>query len=177
MLTVFDRCLPNRFSLSSLDVKTAPISPQEFATLTKRLVGCPVSKVWRGHGSAIFLELGELHEESWQAKFGETRTDMKGQFTVMIEWSWRVERKRSVLFGSWSTDKVINFRLQKLNRLIVTDLSLFARLPELQIQFTNDFWLTSYHTSNGQPHWVLFEGDDAYLVKNGRVVHTHRQKS
>lgn len=68
------------------------ISADEFQKLARRLVGLPVSKVWRGFGSAIFLEFGRLSRNGAQ--------QAKGEGTAMPEWSWRVEKARSVMFGS-----------------------------------------------------------------------------
>jgi hypothetical protein len=45
---------------------TSRITPAEFHRLTRPAVGLPVSEVWRGGGTAIFLELGALREEPGQ---------------------------------------------------------------------------------------------------------------
>lgn len=50
------------------------ITTEEAITFISPFLGKEISRVWQGHGSAIFLEVGEL-------------TDNKGELTIMIEWS------------------------------------------------------------------------------------------
>jgi hypothetical protein len=57
------------------------------------LIGKPVSHVWRGYGSAFFLEFGKLTPR--KRKSGEAGNPM-GELTLMVEWSWRIERKYSM---------------------------------------------------------------------------------
>src|SRR5262249_50399956 len=71
-----------------------------FAELVTAAQGLEVSHTWQGYGSAIFLELGRLR----RAK-GENNPH--GEFSIMLEWSWRVESQRRVDFGSWSSDRKI----------------------------------------------------------------------
>jgi hypothetical protein len=66
------------------------------------LVEKQVSHVWRGHGSAIFVEFGELSTDLDRVN---GKTNPSGELTLMIEWSWRIERTRSILCGSWSAEK------------------------------------------------------------------------
>ena len=70
-----------------------------FSEFTTPLLGLPVTHIWRGAGSAIFLEFGELHPTTWRD--GSTGNP-KGEWAIMIEWSWRVEGRKSILCGSWS---------------------------------------------------------------------------
>ncbi len=132
------------------------ISPEQFRDFTRPLIGLPISLVWRGYGSAIFLELGELFEEPRRGKNGQVRMALKGQFGVMIEWSWRIERPKSIYFGSWSTDKVINNRLGKLKDKILMGVEIEGRLPELVLQLSDGLWVHSFATYEGQPKWCLF---------------------
>lgn len=67
------------------------------------LIGKNVSHVWRGHGSALFLEFGEL---SVRKRAGRKLTEHpEGELTLMVQWSWRIERARSIITGSWGEEK------------------------------------------------------------------------
>lgn len=133
------------------------ITQKEFRELTKTILGLPVSWVWRGYGLAIFLEIGELTlEKKKNRKDGKERVSYTGKYGVMIEWSWRVERPKSIYFGSWSTNRLINNRLNKLKDTIIESIEIEGRLPELIIKLSSGLWLNSFATAEGQPQWCLF---------------------
>jgi hypothetical protein len=132
------------------------ISDARFRELTRSLVGLPVSRTWRGGGTAIFFELGALTAVERQRKDGSTRTSYFGEVGIMLQWSWRVERPRSVLFGSWSKTRVISNQLKKLQGTTVLDVSVEGRLPELVLQISGGHWVHSFTTVDGQPQWCLF---------------------
>ena len=46
------------------------------------LLGKPATHIWRGYGSALFIEFGQLTPRS-----GNGEND-RGEITLMIEWSW-----------------------------------------------------------------------------------------
>ena len=81
-----------------------PISTEQFHLLTRPLIGKPLSKAWQGHGSAVFFEFGKLSDKSYPK--GPKRRE-KGEATLMIEWSWRIERPKSILFGDFSSQRKI----------------------------------------------------------------------
>lgn len=54
----------------------------------------PVSHVWRGHGSALFIELGELAPTR---RRDGSPGHSEGEIGLMVEWSWRIEDERSIL--------------------------------------------------------------------------------
>ncbi len=132
------------------------ITSDTFYELTRPIIGMPVSHVWRGYGSAIFLEIGKLTREKLQRKDGRELLLVRGQYGIMIEWSWRVEHPQSIYFGSWSTDQIINNRLNGLKDKTILALEIEGRLPELVVQLSGGLWVHSFATSEGQPEWCLF---------------------
>ncbi len=134
----------------------AIITQDQFIEFTLPMIGLSVSLVWHGYGSTIFLEIGDLTEKIIRGKNDKPRVSRQGQFGVMLEWSWRVERPKSICFGSESTNKIIDNRLAKLKRRTIKAIEVEGRLPELVIQLSDGFWVHSFSTSEGQPQWCLF---------------------
>lgn len=87
---------------------------------------------------------------------GEIKTSIVGEFTVMLQWSWRVERARSVYFSGNSSLRIVENRLLKLNGQTVRGVDSEGRLPELVLQLSNGYWVHSFEMSEGQQSWALF---------------------
>ena len=72
--------------------------------------GLPVSHVWRGYGSALFLEFGklkaQLRKDGSRGCEDGTPSHPDGEVTLMIEWSWRIEDEHSIICGSWSSEEL-----------------------------------------------------------------------
>jgi hypothetical protein len=131
---------------------------QGFDAFAAALVGLPLTHIWRGHGSAIVLEFGRL------AIGGRRRGSPKhpsGEMSLMIEWSWRLEGRRSILCGSWSDGRQRERAFALLCGGAVASASLFGRLPEIEVTFTNGVRLVSFMTAGGDPMWTLFDRSDA----------------
>jgi len=124
------------------------ISNQEAKTRLSELDGTVVSHAWRGHGSALFLELGKLKENP-------KGNNLNGEQTIMIEWSWRVEGKNSIIVGSWSQNEEIDKVPDLFIGKVIERVEFFGRLPELNIEFSNVLWLLSFMTEDGDPEWSI----------------------
>jgi len=135
------------------------------------LIQQPLSTIWRGHGSAIFLEFGRLRPAP-EASTGSEQ----GDYTVMIEWSWRIEDENSILCGSWSDEDIWEKTFPSLVGRTVTNVSLFGRLPELSIALSGGLNVVSFMTAEGQPMWTIFDrtsqeaGVQSISVENGSVT-------
>ena len=75
----------------------------QFEDIAIPLVGLPVSHSWRVHGSDIFLEFAKFSPPSRLRRDGSPCAP-RGEMGLMIEWSWRIEGRRSILCGSWSDE-------------------------------------------------------------------------
>ncbi len=90
----------------------------------------------------------------------------------MLEWSWRVESRRAVRFGSWSGDRKVSNGLASLTGRSIIELGVEGRLPELNVALTGGVWLHSFMTAEGQPAWTVFLPDGSWLcVERGVLVH------
>ncbi|CAN5436869.1 hypothetical protein BH11PSE11_BH11PSE11_22910 [soil metagenome] len=125
----------------------------EAAEFRNEVIGQTVSHVWRGFGTAIFLELGRLRERG-PRKDGSKRNP-EGDISVMIEWSWRIERPKSILGGSFSSERKFLGMLEKFSGATITDMAVTSGLPELILSFSNGLKLSSYMTAEGQPSWAI----------------------
>jgi hypothetical protein len=137
---------------------TLPTAPDVFGTYRSILLNMPLSAVWRGYGSAIFLEFGALTP---RRRRDGTAANPYGDVTVMIEWSWRVEDETSIVCGSWSDEEGWEDVFQSLIGRDVRDVSLHGRLPELSIALTGGHYVSSFMTSTDQPVWTIFNRMDA----------------
>jgi len=118
---------------------------------------------------------------------GRRPPNPRGEFGIMLEWSWRVERARSIEAGSWSTERRIDTAVARLRGPRVTAVSVTGRLPELVVGLSDGKWVHSFMTAEGQPAWTLFLPDGSWLtVERGRIIHdvqnqrpggTHRVES
>jgi hypothetical protein len=95
----------------------------------------------------------------------------------MIEWSWRVERVRSIEVGSWSSDRRIDAGITRLIGAHITEVSVTGRLPELSLALSDGRWVQSCMTAEGQPSWVVFLPDGTSLsVERGLLMHDIRNQ-
>ena len=131
------------------------ISKEEFYSLVNPIVGMKISKVWRGYGSALFLELGKLTKNSFTLRTSAVQEYYEGDYTLFVGYGWRVERISSIYFGSWSTNKIIENRFPKLNRKTILEFDIEGRLPELRIKLSDGLWIHSFCTTENQPEWYL----------------------
>lgn len=155
--------------------KTQLVSAQSlFEAFARDIRGQRVSSVWRGHGSALFVEVGALFADpNMKSGFGR---QLIGEFGIMIQWSWRIESETSILCGSWTDEKHWDRHFRSLTGRCVEELSLFARLPEINLALADGAYISTFNTGGEQPEWALFRrGPEkgTYLtlhVKNGRVA-------
>jgi hypothetical protein len=90
----------------------------------------------------------------------------------MIDWSWRVERARSIAFGSWSTEQRMTNGVTRLMRHHVEHLDVVGHLPELRLTLSERLWIQAFNTSEGQPEWTVFLPDQSWLtVIGGHLAH------
>lgn len=133
------------------------------------LIGLPVSHLWRGYGSALFLEFGQLRHSTFIRRDG-THGSPKGEMGLMIEWSWRIEGRRSILCGSWSDEQKWPKAFKLVQNAKVVEAALFGRLPEIELCLSNGVRVRSFMTAEGNPEWALFDRRS----DNSRSLSVHR---
>lgn len=123
--------------------------------------GLPVSRIWRGHGSALFIELGALTPRS---RRDGSPGEAEGEIGLMIEWSWRIEDGQSIACGSWSDKALWHPTFARLLGRAVDDLSTFGHLPELVLSLASNLRVASFMTAEGDPAWTLFDRRGSRLI-------------
>ena len=149
------------------------LTREQIRELTRPLAGMPISLAERGFGSAILLELGALTRYTrTYRKRGEV-VHHKGEVSLLLEWSWRVESPGAIQFGSWSTNPRITRGVASLQGHTILGVELEGRLPELVLALDGKRWLHTFMTAEGQPAWYIRLRDGAWLGVNRG--HLYRQ--
>jgi hypothetical protein len=147
------------------------LTRDDFRALTRPLLGMSVTHSWRGSGSAIFLELGALTTVTRTSPKGREYTSTYGEATFMLEWSWRVESKAAIQFGSWSKNPRITRGVASLRGHTILDVDVEGRIPELVLTLDGKRWVHTFMTYEGQPAWAIRQHDHSWLaVDRGRLI-------
>lgn len=99
----------------------------------------------------------------------------------MIEWSWRLEGKRRIWWGSSSEAERWQRFLPLLRGARVAAIALVGRIPEIDIAFSNGLHIVSCMTAEGDPEWGLLSYASGQTVSVGvqagqliRTVEAHK---
>ncbi len=127
---------------------------ESFAQLANSLVGLPISHVWRGYGSAIFLEFGRL-----EARYRRNGSpgNPEGEASLGVEWSWRIEHQAAILCGSWSEEHLWEPAFDLLRGARIARLETFGTLPEVAMTTDGGVRFLSFSTTEGQPRWYILD--------------------
>lgn len=143
-----------------------------FRSFQTGLADMPLSLLWRGYGSAIFLEFGRL-AAAGQRRDGSER-NATGEFSIGIEWGWRIESVSSIVCGSWSDEDKWEAAFDLVRNQKLQGISTYARLPELNLEFANGHHLLSFNTIDEQPAWFIIdrrqETSITLLVDHGKLA-------
>src|SRR3954467_7662554 len=103
---------------------------EDFAVLTRPLIGLKVALARQEYGSALTLELGGLIPTSGPRRY------LRGEASLMMGRNWRFEMESGVAFGSSSSSPFIYAQLAELRGQRVTGIYLENRLPELVVELS-----------------------------------------
>ena len=143
--------------------KERVVDEVEAKEMISSLVSMGVSHAWRGYGSAVFFELGNLRKGKGK--------NPKGECSIMIEWSWRFEEGDSIKIGSWSDVDLINRLCPRVVGLKINSVSFYSRLKELEIGFSDSSRFLTFATAEGNPEWAIQNREGHWLsFKNGEFV-------
>lgn len=130
----------------------------------------PISWIWRGYGSALFFEFGEL-SPTWRRDGSSGQPE--GCISLGVEWSWRVEDARSILCGSWSDEALWEPVLDRLLNVPVATCEPFGVLPEVAVTTVEGLRFATFSTTDGQPQWNFVDRRHGaarwFSVREGQV--------
>lgn len=151
-----------------------------FQEFTRPMIGLPLSHVWFGYGSSVFLEFGKLSHDHQQRDDG-TEGYPQGEFRVMITWGWRLEGRKYILCGCWSDEEKWQPSFDTLAGTTLAGAAMFAQLPELELTFSNGMRCLSFMIDKGHPQWALFDHRDhepqTLHVHKGRIQYQRPNRS
>ncbi len=134
------------------------LSRDAFHQRTRALIGLTVSRPWKGYGSAVFFELGELTPSG-----PPHRSHLAGAASIRVEWDWRVEAATAVLYGSSNSRPEIAAGIAALQGTTVQVMTVDGDIPELVIQFSNGHCLRSMVMVTGDPEWSIKLAEDQWI--------------
>lgn len=137
------------------DAQSVQMDPSTaFEALAADLSGQPISFLWRGYGSAVFIEFGDLTPT---ARLDGSPGHPQGQMTLGVEWSWRIEDPDSILCGSSSEEALWEPAFARLRDTRVQGLKLFGALPEVELSTDQGLRFVSFSATDGQPRWHVVD--------------------
>ena len=143
---------------------------ESFGPFAVSLIGLPITHVWRGYGSAIFIECGNLQSTT---KRDGSPGNPEGEVSFGVEWSWRIENRTAILCGSWSEEELWEPTLGRLRRSPIARCELFGALPEVAITTEDGTRFVTFSTTDGQPQWHLVDRRDCtprwFTVRDGQL--------
>jgi hypothetical protein len=130
-------------------------SPIEaFERLAAELVRLQLSHLWRGHGSALFLEFGTLTPSERRRRDGSL-LNPRGEISVGFETDWRIEVGHSLLCGSNGDPALWPEAFERLLLKRASRVELFGTIPELILTVDSGERLVSFSLSENGPEWAL----------------------
>jgi len=146
------------------------IPAKAFHSFAATLMGLPISHVWHGYGSAIFIEIGELSPQTGQ---DGSPGNPEGEVSFGVDWSWRIEDQTAIRCGSWSEEALWEPAFDTLRNARIAGCELFGTLPEVVITTDSGIRFLSFSTTDGQPQWHLVDRRDGlerwFTVRDGQL--------
>jgi hypothetical protein len=116
------------------------------------LLGLPLSHFWRGYGTALFLEFGDLESAVLN---GRLLREPVGEMSIGLGWTWRIEDRSAILLGSASEDKKWTAVLGSLLGRKIATISLVGRIAELIIELDNGCRLQTFAEYEANSGWTI----------------------
>ncbi|WOF41906.1 hypothetical protein KNJ79_11695 [Sphingopyxis indica] len=142
-----------------------------FNSLRVALLGLPLAEVWRGDGSAIFCEFGNLTAR--KRSDGSTGHPW-GEISVGLEFDWRIEKDAAIVCGSGGNRELWDAHFRRITGATAIELSLFGTVPELSLELSTGHRLQTYSLYEDGPDWALTDrrGDEEMWVywEDGHII-------
>lgn len=110
----------------------------------QKIVGLSVSRTWKGYGSAIFLELGELNKkyQKWINKDDGKNYSLQGDWTLSSDGGWLIRKNNIVIFdGLEDNQRDIEETIDQFDGVKITDFSFASDSNSVQFTFETNMVL------------------------------------
>jgi hypothetical protein len=154
---------------------TTKISHSQFHAMVSGMIGMEITRARPGSGSCLLIEVGKTKIETFKGRSGKLHQFPRGHFGLMIEFDWRVERERSIEFGSASGLRRMDRGIESLRGERISGVALIGDIPELKISLSSRRRLASFMTIESQPAWVVFLNfHESWIhVRRGCLYHSN----
>lgn len=133
---------------------TPTVPPKDaFAQIAGDLVGMKLGLIWQGHGTALFLEFGNLSERV--RKSGSVGNNLIGEISVGLEFDWRIEKDLRVACGSHADRSSWSEVFADLVGKPVSRIELISDVPELLVVLNERDRLLTCSLHEDGPEWAL----------------------
>ncbi len=144
----------------------------------QKIVGLPVALTWKGYGSAIFLELGELHKEfrGWVGKNDGKDYSLKGDWTLCSDGGWVILKDNKMLVDGLEVERgKIEQIIDQFDNAKITAVALADDLSSARVTFDTGTILQLNNESFG--FFSLSYNHPPYLVfdEEGSIYYEHNQ--
>lgn len=142
----------------------------------QKIVGLSVSRTWKGYGSAIFFELGELQKkyQKWINKDDGKNYHMIGDWTLWIESDWTIFNDNvKVTEDSIIDNKDIEKEIDQFDGAIITGFDFYPDGTAIEFFFNTNLTLKVKRENYGFFH--LIYNHVPYLVfgEDGNIFYEH----
>ena len=125
-----------------------------FCRRREALIGRELSHIWRGYGTALFLEFGRLQNVVLN---GRPLRQPVGDMNIGLGCTWRIEDGVTILAGSNGEEEGWPAVFRGLLGCKVTDVMLQGRIPELVLDLDNGCRLQTFTDYDDSPDWTIAE--------------------
>ena len=145
-----------------------PITIRKVKKDLQQIVGKKISKAWKGYGSALFLEIGELHNELAWEKGGKPTTAATGEWTLSSEGAWRLVKNNKEVIDAKNAQKTeITSLIKKFEGLHIKSIIMTKSLKVLLsnnslVEFNKADYGFFTLVSNVKTH-ISFEHNSPYI--------------
>lgn len=147
------------------------ISLSQLKSNLENIVGLKISRVWKGHGSSLFLELGALHEELAWEKDNEPVTTKVGEITLSSAGAWKLFKgSKQVLDAESASPAEIKQEVKNLESLTIKSVSITRKL---QIMLSNNCTLEFYKRDYG--FFTLVSNEKSFISYEDDAPHASQQ--
>ena len=155
---------------------TERVSQSQCHAMILDMIGMEIADARPGAGSCLLIDIGKTRKKTLKGRSGKVLEFQEGQFGFMVEFDWRVERERSIEFGSCSGLRKMDRGIESLRGERIAGVELIGDIPELKVSLSSGRRLVSFMTLEGQPAWVIFLNfHKSWLyVKRGCLYHSNQ---